>query len=678
MKTKCHLLQSCLLGALLLALPAVMQGQLTFTTNNGAITITGYTGNPTSLDIPSMTNGLPVTSIGDYAFFDCTSLTSVTIGTNVTSIGDSAFFWCTSLTNITIPNSVITIGDTNDAWGVFRCCFSLASVTIGSSVASLGDWAFRYCSSLTSVRIPNSVTSIGEGAFGCCDSLTAITVDTRNSFYSDLDGVLFNQNLTTLVQYPGGIAGAYTVPNSVTSIGDSAFVGCSRLTGVCFEGSAPTFGANVFSYLQEGEFGPRWVWDPATVFFLPGTTGWSNSFAGLPAFLWDPLSQAGYSITNGTVTITGYTGSGGAWTIPSTISGLPVTSIGSCLCASLINVTIPSTVTNVAGGAFSGCTSLTAITVETNDAAYSSLDGVLFDKSQTTLIECPDGKAGAYTIPNSVTNIGSSAFSGCTSLTTITIPDSVTNIDDYAFSNCTSLTTVMIGNSVTNIGYGAFQGCSGLTSVTIPNSVTSVADSMFLSCSSLTNVTIGNSVAYIGAYAFAWCYSLTSVTISDSVTNIGAHAFFDCWVSLASVTIPNSVTSIGDSAFSCCTSLIGVNFLGNAPGLGGSSVFTVDPSATIYYLPGTTGWGSTFGGLPTMLWNPSFETTNSTFGVQNNQFGFTISGTANIPLAIEACTNLASASWTSLQTCTLTNGSIYFSDPQWTNYARRFYRLRSP
>jgi hypothetical protein len=103
-----------------------------------------------------------------------------------------------------------------------------------------------------------------------------------------------------------------------------------------------------------------------------------------------------------------------------------------------------------------------------------------------------------------------------------------------------------------------------------------------------------------------------------------------------------------------------------------------DDYATVYYLPGTTGWGTTFGGRPTVLWNPQFQTGAPTFGVQNNQFGFTVSGTTNIPIVLEATTALARPLWVNLQTCTLTNGSIYFSDPTWTNYPNRFYRIRSP
>jgi hypothetical protein len=122
----------------------------------------------------------------------------------------------------------------------------------------------------------------------------------------------------------------------------------------------------------------------------------------------------------------------------------------------------------------------------------------------------------------------------------------------------------------------------------------------------------------------------------------------------------------------------GIYFKGNAPRLGGTNVFSYANDVTVYYLPGTTGWGTTYGGRPTALWNPSIQTTNASFGVRTNQFGFTITGTTNIPIVVEASIDLATASWTPLQTCTLTNSSIYFTDPQWTNYPARFYRLRSP
>jgi len=176
---------------------------------------------------------------------------------------------------------------------------------------------------------------------------------------------------------------------------------------------------------------------------------------------------------------------------------------------------------------------------------------------------------------------------------------------------------------------------------------------------------------------------LTSVSIPNSVTNIGSSAFSAC-TSLTNVTIPGSVSSIGSSAFDNCTSLIAVYFQGNAPSVGGPDVFANDYYAIAYHLPGTTGWGASFGipygVIPSALWflpNPLILS-GSSFGIQTNQFGFIISWATNVPVVVDACTDLTSPTWSPVSTNTLTGGSAYFSDPQWTNYPARFYRLRSP
>jgi hypothetical protein len=234
-------------------------------------------------------------------------------------------------------------------------------------------------------------------------------------------------------------------------------------------------------------------------------------------------------------------------------------------------------------------------------------------------------------------------------------------------------------NGVTSIGSGAFETCAGLTGVTIPNSVTNIGLNAFYACTSLADITIPNSVTYIGIYMFASCPNLTNVTIGNGVTSISDYVFYNC-TRLASVTIGNSVTYLGYDAFSGCSSLAGIYFLGNAPSVAWA-VFNDNP--TVYYLPGTTGWDafSADTGLPTVLWmlpKPTILNFEPNFGVHTNCFGFTISWATNIPVVVEACTNLANSTWTSVTTNALTGGWCYFSDPQWTNYPGRFYRLRSP
>jgi hypothetical protein len=188
---------------------------------------------------------------------------------------------------------------------------------------------------------------------------------------------------------------------------------------------------------------------------------------------------------------------------------------------------------------------------------------------------------------------------------------------------------------------------------------------------------------------FMGCSSLTCVTIPDNVTNItdgslhlggSLGAFYFC--SLTNVIIGKALTYLGTGAFSYNTGLVAVYFQGNAPTPGrnmfGEDIFHVDPLATAYYMPGTTGWGTTYAGIPAVLWNPQLQSGNNNFAAGMSQFGFNISGTADIPIVIEACTNPGGGDWVPLQSCTLTNGSISFSDPQSWILPARFYRIRSP
>jgi len=524
---------------------------------------TGKCGDNVTYSLDTETGVLTISGTGkmtDYSyssspFCNDTKIKVVTIDYGVTSIGKYAFRSCKNLTSVTMPNSLTSIGENS-----FDACIDLTSMIIPDSVKSIGEHAFYTCTSLKNVTIGNSLNMISNFVFVGCNSLENIMVDENNLNYSSIDGVLFNKKKTELILYPvGNSRNAYSIPNSVTSIGYYAFWGCTNLRNIKIPNNVESIGDYAFYNCTS-----------LTSVTIPNS-----------------VTSIGNDAFYGCSSLTSVT-------IPNS-----VTSIGNNAfygCSSLTSVTIPDSVTSIGYSALSSCTSLTSIEVSYDNENYSSVDGVLFDKDKTKLIQYPAGSnrtiysipnsvisigsdafvgctsLTSVTIPNSVTSIGGSAFSGCTNLTSITIPDSVTSIGSYAFEDCTSLTSVTIGNSVTSIGGSAFSGCTNLTSITIPDSVTSIGSYAFEDCTSLTSVTIGNSVTSIGGSAFSGCTSLTSITIPDSVTSIGDYAFYEC-TSLKSVTIPDSVTSIGDYAFYECTSLKSVTIPNSVTSIGHNAFY---------------------------------------------------------------------------------------------------------
>ena len=301
----------------------------------------GKCGEYVTYSFVSSTGTLTISGTGamnDYSYSDAPwhylSIKKVVINNGVTSIGDYAFYECEGLTNVTIPNSVKSI-----EYKAFYGCTGLTSVTIPNSVKSIGEGAFTVCSGLTSVTIPNSVTSIGLGAFSHCTGLTSINVAEDNLNYASIDGVLYSKDKKTLIKCPDGKTGSFTIPNSVTTIEKYAFLDCKSLTN---------------------------------------------------------------------------------------------------------------------------------INVAEDNLNYTSIDGVLYSKDKKTLITCPGGKTGSVTIPNSVTSIGSYAFLKCTGLTSVTIPNSVTSIGEGAFSGCTGLTSMTVEATNPPLCVNYYGVCLNMPDYNIP------------------------------------------------------------------------------------------------------------------------------------------------------------------------------------------------------------------
>ena len=536
-----------------------------------------------------------VSSIGRYAFYDCSGLTgSLTIPGSVITIGDNAFYHCSGFTGeLTIPDSVTTIYGN----AFLGCSGFSGSLTIPDSVTTIGSGTFANCEGFTgNLTIGNGVTTIESDIFNGCSGFTgSLTLGNgvttiRNGAFNSCSGftgkLVIPDGVTTIAynafQRCSGFTGELIIPDSVTTIGTNAFNKCSGFTGSLTIGnSVMTIENSAFNECS-GFTGELII--PISVatigdYAFSGCSGFTGSLTipdsvtTIGKYVFDKCSGFNGSLTigNSVTTIGDYafrecSGFTGSLTIPDSVTTIGKYAFSKC---SGFNgsLTIGNSVTAIWSGAFEGCSGFTGNLIIGNSVATIG---------SSTFADC-NGFTGSLTIGNSVTTIGSYAFDDCAFTGSLTIPDSVTSIKRGAFKDCSGFTgSLKLGSRVTYLGMGAFANCSGFTGrLMLPDSVESIGtDKMILSsqdsgvfegCSGFTgDLVIPENVTMIGAAAFYGCSGLDgTLTIGSKVSCIGDHAFGNCKNLRGSLVIPDSVTEIKERSFYGCSGLDGDLIIGS-------------------------------------------------------------------------------------------------------------------
>ena len=475
-------------------------------------------------------------------------------------------------------------------------------VNISKSIDSIESMAFADLKNLTKIFIPENITNIGNVAFFSCPNLTSIDVDEANPNYSSEDGILFDKNKTVLIKYPEGKAeNRYTIPDSVTKIGNWAFSGCSNLTSVDIPSSV--------TEISEGSFAD-----------CINLTNINISYG---------ITEVGMLAFRNCESLTSIN-------IPESLTAIEDAAFQGC--KSIKKITIPYSISIIGKWVFFGCSSLTSIDVADENPYYSSEDGILFNEDKSMLIKFPEGKTESYyIIPDTVTEIKETSFSNCSCLTSVTIPNNVKIIRELAFVDCKNLTNIIIPEGIKSIESGAFANCDNLTSINVEDSnlyyssedgilfdkdrsfliqfpegktdtiykisesVKAIGSASFTNCQSLTSIFIPGSIENIETGAFNGCSNLTSInvadtnphyysedgilfnkdktkiikypegkadavyTIPDSVTTVTSFASFTNCQSLTSIFIPDSIENIGTGSFGGCSNLTSINVADTNP-----------------------------------------------------------------------------------------------------------------
>ena len=552
--------------------------------------ITGYTGNPSVLVIPSEIDGYSVQMISSQAFEGKTSLRAVTIPDSVTEIGSSAFADCTNLQNVELSKGLVSL-DSN----AFNGCVSLLEIEIPKSLTqvSLGgtsssltngvfggsglttvrfeqgmtrvpEYLFRNATHLQNVEFLDTMTTIESGAFVRCTSLTEVVLPES---LTSIEGTAF-EGCTGLT--------AIDIPDAVTAIGSSAFADCTNLQNVELSKGLVSLDGNVFNgciSLLEIEI-PKSL---ASVFLGGTSDSLINGVFGRSGLTTVRFEQGmtkvpEYLFMNATH----------LQNVEFLDTMTTIESGAFVRCTSLTEVDLPESLIRIEGTAFEGCTGLTAIDIPDTVTAIgihafedcTNLKDVHLPKNLATLssylfrgcsamqvIELPptleeiedaafeNSGMVSIEIPGNCATLGNDVFADCVSLKEAVLEPGVKSIGNNCFDGCTALETVSLPEGLTTIRDFAFRNCDALTAVEVPDSVTTLETYAFSSCDSLSDVSLGTGITEIPQYAFYGCPSLQKVTIPYRVTEISGYAFANC-TGLTEITIPQSVTTIASTAFS--------------------------------------------------------------------------------------------------------------------------------
>lgn len=373
---------------------------------------------------------------------------------------------------------------------------TIPSAYNGISVTAISSNAFEDCPNLKSVSIPDSIIKVSYWPFVHCPNLANISVSINNLAYKSIDGNLYTKDGKMMVMYSiGKDAETFSIPDTVVYFSWYTFYNCINLKSIEIPNGVLSIGLGVF---------------------------------------------------RGCINLTDIV-------IPNSVTRIDLGAFEDC--ESLTSIKIPASVTKIYEDVFASCSNLSNITVDENNANYKSIDGNLYDKDGTTLIQYAIGKkAETFTIPYHVTSIADKAFYECRNLKSVIIGDNVLDIGKYTFFNCQGLISVTTPKNITEIGKYVFYNCKNLLNIDVPENITSIGDFAFFNCTKLSYIAIPEKVTNIGKYTFYNCDKLSNISLPDSLTNINEYAFCNC-DGFTSIIIPSGVTTIGEAAFFECANL---------------------------------------------------------------------------------------------------------------------------